>query len=103
MSQYHLSKGVRVLWNIVPAVKADFCPARFAIQNISGAHKPCIAMPAPGTLESFGPTNFSKMLNASLFIRKFFLKIKQTALRISFGHVSTPDNPRVHLHYELSQ
>ncbi len=35
--------------------------------------------------------NVSKMLNASLFVRKFFLKIERAALRISFGHnMSTP-------------
>ena len=42
--------------------QTDFCPARFAIQNISGPDKPCVTMPAPWALKSLGPPNFSKML-----------------------------------------
>jgi hypothetical protein len=86
-----------------PSRQANFCTTRLAIQNISRTDKPCRTMSTSGTPESSRPPNFSQMLDARFFIRKFFLKIKQAALFVPFGHLCTPGNWRVRSLYELSQ
>jgi hypothetical protein len=86
-----------------PRGQANFCTTQLAIQNISRADKPCCTMSTSGAPESSRPPNFSQMLGARFFSRKFFLKIKQAALFVPLGHLCTPGNWRVRFLYELSQ
>jgi len=86
-----------------PCGQTDFWTARLAIQNISRSDKPSFCMSASWTSETIRPPHFASVLSAGFLNGKFFLKLQQAALPISFGHVSPPNNSRVHSHYELSQ
>ena len=86
-----------------PRRQTYFCPARFAIQNISRPDKPSFNMSAPGAFETIRPSHFAKVLGTSFFSGKFFLKFEQAALPVSLGHLRTPSKLRVHYLYELSQ
>jgi len=86
-----------------PGRQAGFRTTDLAVQDISSLDKPGFPMSTSGTSEPSRPSKTPQVLRAGIFTGKFFLKIQQAALLISFGHWRTPTRSRVLYRYELSQ
>jgi hypothetical protein len=83
--------------------QTDFITTRFAIKNTSSFDKPGFPVSTSGTLEAIRPSKISEMLSASFISGKFFLKVKQAALLVSFWHWRTSSKKKVLYLYDLSQ